>query len=99
MGAAVRLVTFVKSFSRFFHTRSESNTVEIRAYLFGLMQGKRGAKNIERMEEHVRGFKYQNVHHAISHSPWDARALMDEIARRASGLLGGGARTRLVVVN
>lgn len=97
MGAAVRLVAFVKTFSRFFHTRSESNTVEIRAYLFGLMQGKRGAKNIERMEEHVPGFKYQNVHHAISHSPWDPRALMDEIARRASGLLGGGARTRLVV--
>ncbi len=41
----------MKEFSRFFRTRSDSNIVEIRAYLFGLMQAKRGAKNIECIEE------------------------------------------------
>jgi SRSO17 transposase len=60
------------------------------------MQAKRGAKNMERMEEHVPGFCYQSVHHSISDSPWDARALMDEVARQADGLLGGGPRVRLV---
>jgi len=61
------------------------------------MQAKRRAKNMERMEEHVAGFDYQCVQNFISDSPWEHRPLMDEIARRASGLLGGAARTRLVV--
>ena len=90
-------MSFVKNFTRFFHTRSDSNTVEINAYLFGLMQAKRGAKNLERMEEHVPDFNYQAVHNTISHSPWDYRPLMDEVARRANGLLGGAPRSRLVI--
>jgi SRSO17 transposase len=87
----------VKDFASFFRTRSDHNTAEIQGYLFGLMQAKRGARNIERMEEHVPDFKYQNVHNTISTSPWDYRPLMDEVARRADGLLGGGPRSRLVV--
>ena len=43
-------------FADFFRTRSDSNLTEIRGYLFGLMQAKRGAKNLERMEEHVEDF-------------------------------------------
>jgi SRSO17 transposase len=65
--------------------------------LAGLMQGKHRVKNLERMEEHVPGFNYQGVQNFISDSPWEARPLMDEIALRADGLLGGAARTRLVV--
>lgn len=87
----------MKDFADFFRSRSDRNTAEIQGYLFGLMQAKRGAKNLERMEEHVPDFNYQNVHNAISHSPWDPRPLIDEIARRADGLLGGGPRCRLVV--
>lgn len=90
-------MSFVKTFSHFFHTRSESNTAEIRAYVSGLMQAKRGAKNMERMEEHVPGFNYQSVHNSISDSPWDYRPLMDQVARHADRLLGGGPRTRLVI--
>jgi len=52
-------MSFVKDFSRFFQTRSDRNTAEIKAYMCGLMQAKRGAKNIERMEEHVPDFNYQ----------------------------------------
>lgn len=96
-GAADRLLTFTDSFSRFFCTRSDTHAEEIRAYLSGLLQGKRGAKNMERMEEHVSGFHYQRVHHSISSSPWEHRPLMDEIARRADGLLGGAPRPRLVI--
>ena len=51
-------MSYVKEFTRFFHTRSDSNADEVRAYLSGLMQAKRGAKNLERMEEHVPDFNY-----------------------------------------
>ena len=44
-------MSYVKEFTRFFHTRSDSNADEVRAYLSGLMQAKRGAKNLERMLE------------------------------------------------
>lgn len=87
----------MKDFADFFRTRSDSNLTEVHGYLFGLMQAKRGAKNLERMEEHVAGFNYQSVHNTISHSPWDHRPLMDQIARCADGMLGGGPRCRLVV--
>jgi SRSO17 transposase len=90
-------VPLIKTFSGFFYSRSDSNTAEARAYLSGLMQGKRRAKNMERMGEHVADFDYQSVQNFISDSPWQHRPLMDEIARRASGLLGGAARSRLVV--
>ena len=88
---------FINSFSELFHTRSEYNSEEARAYLAGLMAGKRGAKNMERMEEDVPDFHYQRVHNFISHSPWDHRAVIDEVARRADGLLGGAPRTRVVI--
>lgn len=87
----------MKDFSRFFCSRSDSNLNEVRSYMFGLMQAKRGAKNLERMEEDVADFNYQSVHNTISHSPWEHRPLMDEIARRADGLLGGSPRSRLVI--
>ena len=97
LGAVKRLVPFVDHFARFFYSRTDYSAGGVRSYLMGLIMAKRGAKNIERMEEHVAGFEYQNVHHAISVSPWDHRPVMDEIARQADGLLGGGRRTRLVV--
>jgi SRSO17 transposase len=90
-------VSYVKDFTRFFKTRSDSNADEALAYLKGLMQAKRRAKNLERMEEDVPDFNYQAVHNTISHSPWDYRPLMDEIAHRANGLLGGAPRCRLVI--
>lgn len=90
-------MTLTKSFSKFFFTRSDSNSEEVRAYLAGLLQGKHRSKNMERMEETVEGFSYQRVHNSISTSPWEHRPLMDEIARRADGLLGGSPRSRLVI--
>lgn len=97
LGAVTRLLPFVDSFASFFRSRSDHSTDGVRAYVQGLVMAKRGAKNIERMEEHVAGFTYQNVHHAISASAWDHRPVMDEVARQADGLLGGGGRTRLVI--
>lgn len=78
-------------------SRSDCCAPEIRAYAIGLLTGKPRGKNMERMEETVEGFSYHNVQNAISDSTWDSRALMDEIARRADGLLGGSPRPRLVL--
>ena len=88
---------FAESFSEFFHTRTDHDITPARVYLQGLMQAKRGAKNIERIDEHVAGSDYQSVHNFITHSPWDYRPLMDEVARQSDGLLGGSGRTRLVI--
>lgn len=83
----------MQSFASLFKTRSDSNS-SVYAYVHGLIQANR--KNIERMEEEVEGFNYQSVHNSISCSPWDHRPVMDEVARRADGLLGGSRRVRLV---
>lgn len=88
---------FVKTFSHLFYTRSDSHTEEIRAYLFGLLQAKSHAKNMERMEEVVPNFNYQSVNNTISDAPWDHQPVMDEVALRAHRLLGGAPRTRLVL--
>ncbi len=52
---------------------------------------------MERMEEHLPDFNYQSVQHTISHAQWEHRPLMDEVARRADGLLGGGSRIRIIL--
>lgn len=96
-GVVDKLVPFVDSFSGFFHTYSDHNILPVQYYVKGLMQAKSQAKNIERIDEAVEGSTYQNLHHKISVSPWEARPLMDEIARQADGLLGGGTRTRLLI--
>jgi SRSO17 transposase len=93
----VRFVPFVRSFSDLLVSRSDCCAQEIRHYALGLLTAKHGCKNLERMEECVPDFRYDNVHHAISAAPWDARAVIDEVALRANGLLGGGSRPRLVI--
>lgn len=57
------------------------------AYLRGLVQAAR--RNVERMAEVVPGTNAQALHHFLSHSPWDHRAVMDQVARDVGGLLGG----------
>lgn len=90
-------MSFVVNFSGFFKTRSSFNDHNARCYLAGLMQGRHGAKNIERMEEIVPDFNYEDIQNFITDSPWDFRPLMDEIALQADGLLGGCGRSRLVI--
>jgi SRSO17 transposase len=54
-------------------------------------------KNIERMEEVVPDCDYQSLHHFISDSEWDARAVLDQVAREADGHLGGSADSCLLL--
>jgi len=41
------------------------------------------------MTEVVPGSDAQALHHFLAHSPWDARAVMDQVARDLDALLGG----------
>lgn len=59
------------------------------------MQARR--KNIERMEEVVPHCDYQSLQHFVSHSEWDTRAVLDQVARDADGHLGGSADSCLLL--
>jgi SRSO17 transposase len=48
-------------------------------YFRGLLQTDR--RNMERMEQTIPGTNGQALHHFISNSPWDAEAVMRQVAR------------------
>jgi len=54
-------------------------------------------KNVERMTEVVSDSEYQSLQHFISHSPWDHRLVMDQVARDCDHLLGGSPDTGLII--
>lgn len=54
-------------------------------------------KNMERMEEVVPECDYQSLQHFLSHSEWDARAVLDQVAKQADRHLGGGADSCLLL--
>lgn len=56
-------------------------------YLQGLIHP--GKKNMERMAEKVANSDHQSLHHFLSESPWDERALIKKIGQEADQLLGG----------
>lgn len=54
-------------------------------------------KNVERMVEAVPGSEYQSLQHFISHSPWDHRSVMDQVAQDSGYLLGGSGDSCLII--
>ena len=64
-------------------------------YLSGLLQAER--RNVERMANVVADSDAQALHHFLSDSPWDARAVMDQVARQVDDLLGGDQDSCLVL--
>jgi SRSO17 transposase len=90
-----RLVTFTRRFDRFFMTKTRPSTSTARQYFRGLLQTER--RNMERMEQTVPGTNEQALQHFISNSPWDAGAVMRQVARSADALLGGHDDTLLVI--
>lgn len=56
-------------------------------YLSGLLQATR--RNAQRMAEIVPDTDSQALHHFLSNSPWNARDVMDQVARDVDALLGG----------
>lgn len=64
-------------------------------YLSGLLQAAR--RNMQRIAEVVPGSDAQALHHFLADSPWDARAVMDQVARGVDELLGGDQDSCLVL--
>jgi len=58
-----------------------------RHYVSGLL-GTQRRKNIETIENDVSGSNYQGIEQFISSSPWEHRALLDDVARDADELIG-----------
>ena len=70
-----------------FRLRTRDASSQACRYLKGLLQATR--RNVERMAEIVPDTDAQALHHFLAHSPWDARAVMNQVARDVDSLLGG----------
>jgi SRSO17 transposase len=58
---------------------------------------KTARKNVERMIEVVPDADYQSLRHFVTHSPWESRPVMDQVAMDADRLLGGSQDTGLII--
>jgi SRSO17 transposase len=90
-----RFQNFSKRFAAHFQRWTRSALPQARQYLQGLMQATR--KNIERMEEVVPDSDYDSLQHFVSHSEWNARAVLDQVAVEADRHLGGSADSCLLI--
>jgi SRSO17 transposase len=68
---------------------------QAQSYLSGLLQATK--RNVQRMAEVVPGTDAQALHHFLAHSPWDARAVMDQVAREVGEVVGGDQETCLLL--
>jgi SRSO17 transposase len=90
-----RLIRYVQRFDYFFMTKTRPSIRTAQQYLRGLLQSDR--RNMERMEQVVPSSNEQALQHFISNSPWDAEAVMRQVARGADALLGGHEDTLLII--
>jgi SRSO17 transposase len=90
-----RFQKFTERFETHFQRWTRSVVLQAQMYLQGLMQASR--KNMERMEEVVPDCSYQSLQHFLSHSEWDARAVLDQVAQEADRHLGGSADSILAI--
>jgi SRSO17 transposase len=90
-----RFQTFAERFAPHFQRGTRSVAPQAQNYLQGLMQASR--KNMERMEEVVPDCDYQSLHHFVSESEWEARAVLDQVAVEADRHLGGSADSALLI--
>jgi SRSO17 transposase len=81
-------------YDHYFIGQSRNNVVHARQYITGLM-GTQRSKNIATLENDVPGSDYQGMEQFISSSPWDHRALLDDLARDAAEASGNDEETGL----
>lgn len=79
------LSRYLNSYEEYFWSGNRDNNPRCLEYLCGLLH--EGKSNIERMAERVSGSDYQQMHHFISESNWDAEAVMSEVARQMDSSL------------
>lgn len=95
MNLADQFVTFHLQYHNYFKLKTKSVVQQSFHYLCGLMQATK--KNIDRMVESVPNTNSQSLQNFISHSPWDASALMDQISKDVHDLLGNDPDCCLII--
>ena len=85
---AQRFMDFTAMYRKYFQTSHLNAAEKARGYLTGLLM-KSPRKNMERMEEYVQDYDYQNQQQFLSDSPWDHAELTKRIGRDVDELLGG----------
>jgi SRSO17 transposase len=87
-------VKICDDFSHHFLIKGRDVCAHARSYLSGLV-GSQRRKNIGRIGEDVAESNYQGMQQLISDSPWDDRALVEQVAQEANELLGGESNSAL----
>lgn len=95
LGLAGDFLDHVATFAHHFKTRTRDCSGAAKQYLSGLMQA--GRKNMERMAEVVPDADDQVFQHFLSNSPWDERAVIDQVACEADIVLGGRKDSCLLI--
>ncbi len=95
-GIGSRFMSFVRSYSKHFILPTRDVSDKAHQYARGLMQA--GArKNMDRMAEVVPDAKSRNLQQFLTHSSWDARGVIDHVARDVDDLLGDRKETGLII--
>lgn len=85
---------YCERYGQHFIGQGRNSIGHARDYLSGMM-GTQRSKNMETFENDVAGSDYQGMEQFISSSPWDHRALLDDVAKDASDTLGDEKETGL----
>lgn len=94
-GMAGRFTAFHKEYSPFFQTKTRDSSEVAGKYLNGLVQATK--RNMERMEERVPESNGQALHHFVTNSPWDERAVLRRLAQDGDAILGGTKDSCLLI--
>lgn len=93
---AHRFMECCEMFEHHFIVRGKDVIRHAQHYLSGLL-GTQRRKNIERIEADVAESDYEGMQQFISDSPWDPKALMQQVAGEAEAALGRNADTALYI--
>jgi SRSO17 transposase len=89
-----RLSTYVSGYNNFFRNKTKSNFDKVHLYIEGKVTSE--LNNIERISETL-DTEYHAMHHFISDSNWNARAVMDQVAQDVSQSLPRQTLTGLLI--
>ena len=88
-------VLFIRRYSDYFTVSTRSVAATAEQYLQGLMQSDK--RNMERMAEVVPDSDEQSLQNFVSNSPWNARAILNQIGIDADSLFGGDPDICLII--
>jgi len=81
------LSSYVFSFKKLFQVYRYNRTTTALGYIKGLLKMEKGQGNMERMEEELPEADHRAYQHFLTHSDWDAGAVMDEVAVQADQVM------------